>query len=97
MKQHQDAMRASRSELAKEPTAGAVIDMQAEAKKARIQTQEQARTAHKAQRYSNQPRAAAPVFDMQAEARKARAQAQPQASEPVIDMQAEARKARAVA
>ena len=38
MKQHQDAMRAARSELSKEPkTVEAVIDMQAEARKTRIQ------------------------------------------------------------
>ena len=38
MKQHQDAMRAARSELAKEPKAiEAVFDMQAKARKARAQ------------------------------------------------------------
>jgi len=38
MKQHQDAMRAARSELSMEPkTVEAVIDMQAEARKTRIQ------------------------------------------------------------
>ena len=38
MKQHQDAMRAARSELSKGPkTFDAVIDMQAEARKTRIQ------------------------------------------------------------
>jgi hypothetical protein len=58
MKEHQDAMRASRAELAKEPKAEVVFDMQAEARKARAQatvvSNESARTAYKAKTYAQE-------------------------------------------